>query len=111
MNVLEANAAQVNTASAIPLLSVDGVRQSFAKPSGGEIVVLDNVDLSLREGEIVGLLGRSGSGKSTLLRVIAGLNLPTVGEVRYLGRAVVGPADGIAMVFQGFALFPWLTVL
>ena len=59
----------------------------------------------------MGLLGRSGSGKSTLLRIIAGLSPPTDGTVTYLGQPVDGPASGIAMVFQGFALFPWLTVL
>ncbi|MFZ1991397.1 MAG: nitrate/sulfonate/bicarbonate ABC transporter ATP-binding protein [Alphaproteobacteria bacterium] len=93
------------------LLEVSGVRQSFPKPSGGELVVLDGVELKLEEGEIVGLLGRSGSGKSTLLRIIAGLGHPTAGSVNYLGHPVAGPAPGIAMVFQSFALFPWLTVL
>jgi len=73
--------------------------------------VLAEVNLSLRSGEIVGLLGRSGSGKSTLLRIIAGLIKPSGGEVIYRGRPVTGPAEGIAMVFQTFALFPWLTVL
>jgi len=97
--------------NAVPLLDVQSVSQAFRKPDGDQLVVLEGVNLALQEGEIVGLLGRSGSGKSTLLRVIAGLNLPTAGEVRYLGQAVGGPADGIAMVFQSFALFPWLTVL
>lgn len=97
--------------NAVPLLDVENVSQAFRKPDGDELVVLEGVHLSLREGEIVGLLGRSGSGKSTLLRVIAGLNLPTSGDVRYLGHSLEGPADGIAMVFQSFALFPWLTVL
>jgi NitT/TauT family transport system ATP-binding protein len=73
--------------------------------------VLENVSLRLIEGEIVGLLGRSGCGKSTLLRVIAGLNRPAAGEVIFNGGPVDGPAEGIAMVFQSFALFPWLTVL
>ncbi|HXZ68419.1 MAG TPA: ATP-binding cassette domain-containing protein, partial [Alphaproteobacteria bacterium] len=68
------------------LLEVSGVRQSFPKPSGGELVVLDGVELKLEEGEIVGLLGRSGSGKSTLLRIIAGLGHPTAGAVNYLGH-------------------------
>ena len=94
-----------------PLLQVQGVGKSFWKSDGDEVVVLDDVSLTLRRGEIVGLLGRSGSGKSTLLRLIAGLDAPTQGAVRYLGAPVAGPAAGIAMVFQGFALFPWLTVL
>jgi NitT/TauT family transport system ATP-binding protein len=93
------------------LLDVRGVRQSFRKPSGGDLSVLEDVNLSLREGEIVGLLGRSGSGKSTLLRLIAGLNRPTGGAIVYHGAPLHGPARGIAMVFQSFALFPWLTVL
>src|SRR5262249_1178985 len=62
-------------------------------------------------GEMVGLVGRSGSGKSTLLRLIAGLARPTAGSITYLGKPIVSPAPGIAMVFQSFALFPWLTVL
>src|SRR5215475_4209346 len=92
------------------LLKVLDVRQAFAKPDSSELLVLDDVDLELAEGEIVGLIGRSGSGKSTLLRLIAGLARPTGGTITYLGRDIVGPAPGIAMVFQNFALFPWLTV-
>ena len=92
------------------LLQVRGVRQSYHKDSTADLVVLDNVDVSLRDGEIVGLLGRSGSGKSTLLRIIAGLLAPTSGKVLWRGEALRGPADGVAMVFQSFALFPWLTV-
>src|SRR5258705_662193 len=94
-----------------PLLDVQGCCKSFRKPDGDELVVLDNVNLTLRPGEIVGLVGRSGSGKSTLLRAIAGLDKPSAGVVNYLGHPVTGPAAGIAMVFQSFALFPWLTVL
>jgi NitT/TauT family transport system ATP-binding protein len=93
------------------LLDLHNVRRAFARPGGGELLVLDDVELTLQQGEIVGLLGRSGSGKSTLLRIIAGLSPPTAGSVNYMGNPVDGPAQGIAMVFQGFALFPWLTVL
>jgi NitT/TauT family transport system ATP-binding protein len=93
------------------ILDVQAVRKAFPTPSGGELVVLDNVNMTLREGEIVGLLGRSGSGKSTLLRIVAGLIEPSGGGVVYQDRPVVGPPDGLAMVFQTFALFPWLTVL
>jgi len=87
-----------------------GYRIYFGR-HGDELVVLENVNLTLRPGEIVGLLGRSGSGKSTLLRLISGLDEPSAGAVSYMGKTVSGPASGIAMVFQSFALFPWLTVL
>src|SRR5947209_11228572 len=93
------------------LLEVSGVRQAYHKDTSADLVVLDDVDLQLRSGEIVGLLGRSGSGKSTLLRIIAGLIAPSSGEARCRGETIVGPPNGVAMVFQSFALFPWLTVL
>jgi len=93
-----------------PLLQCTDIRKSFPKPDGAELLVLDGMNLELRAGQIVGLLGRSGSGKSTLLRLIAGLAEPTAGSVTYLGHPIAGPAPGIAMVFQSFALFPWLTV-
>ena len=96
--------------NAVPLLQVTEVRQAFPKPDGGELLVLEGVNLQLLQGQIVGLLGRSGSGKSTLLRLIAGLSQPNAGTVSYLGQQVMGPAPGVAMVFQSFALFPWLTV-
>jgi NitT/TauT family transport system ATP-binding protein len=93
------------------LLEVHDVRQAFSRPDGDELVVLEDLNMQLSEGQIVGLLGRSGSGKSTLLRLIAGLTKPTAGKIMYLGQPVMAPAPGIAMVFQTFALFPWLTVL
>ena len=96
--------------TAIPLCQVRDVRKAFPKPDGSELLVLEGVNLQLVEGQIVGLLGRSGSGKSTLLRLIAGLSQPNAGNLTYLGQPVAGPAPGIAMVFQSFALFPWLTV-
>jgi NitT/TauT family transport system ATP-binding protein len=105
-----ASAATAAPRPGAEVLDVKGVRRGFSKAQG-ELLVLDDVNLTLREGEIVGLLGRSGSGKSTLLRIIAGLIEPTAGEVRYLGEPLSGPAEGVAMVFQTFALFPWLTVL
>ena len=94
------------------LLNVEHVRRTFPRGGGGEdLLVLDDVNLNLREGEIVGLLGRSGSGKSTLLRLIAGLARPQGGNLSYMGAPIMGPVQGVAMVFQSFALFPWLTVL
>jgi NitT/TauT family transport system ATP-binding protein len=93
-----------------PLLQCTDIRKAFPKPDGAELLVLEGMNLDLQEGQIVGLLGRSGSGKSTLLRLIAGLAEPTSGKVFYLGQPIIGPAPGITMVFQSFALFPWLTV-
>ena len=92
------------------LLEVQHVRKAFPRADGSELLVLEDVNVQVSTGQIVGLLGRSGSGKSTLLRLIAGLSEPSAGEVRYLGHRVEGPAPGISMVFQSFALYPWLTV-
>ena len=91
-----------------PLVEVRNVRHFYGKPGDNNVLVLDNVDLTLFEKEIVGLLGRSGSGKSTLLRSIAGLIAPTGGSVTF-PRGTDAPVT-VSMVFQSFALFPWLTV-
>jgi NitT/TauT family transport system ATP-binding protein len=93
------------------LLEVQSIRQAYPKGGGADLLVLDGVSLTLQSGEIVGLLGRSGSGKSSLLRIIAGLAKPVSGRVSWRGKPLTGPSEGIAMVFQSFALFPWLTVL
>jgi NitT/TauT family transport system ATP-binding protein len=92
------------------ILQLRGVGKSFRGADGRSRAVLDGVDFTLREGEIVALLGQSGSGKSTLLRIMAGLVEADQGDVRYRGQPLYGPARGISMVFQSFALFPWLTV-
>ncbi|PTU02767.1 nitrate ABC transporter ATP-binding protein, partial [Pseudomonas sp. HMWF031] len=99
-----------HTQASPEIYALNNVSRAFGKGKD-ELQVLSDVDLTLREGEIVGMLGRSGSGKSTLLRIIAGLIAPSSGEVRYNGDLLTGPAEGVAMVFQTFALFPWLTVL
>jgi NitT/TauT family transport system ATP-binding protein len=93
-----------------PLISVRALSKSFAGPDGRPVPVLDGVTLSVDEGEFVALLGRSGSGKSTLLRCIAGLIAPTGGEVLFRGEALTGTNRDTTMVFQTFALLPWLTV-
>ncbi len=96
----------------LPLLEVKDVCQSYRKSSGENgSLVLDHVSMRLNPGEIVGLLGRSGCGKSSLLRIVSGLVQPSSGEVIYQGKPVNGAAEGVAMVFQSFALFPWLSVL
>lgn len=93
------------------LVELQKVCKSFKKPEHQDLLVLDQIDLKLYTGEIVALLGKSGSGKSTLLRIIAGLISPTSGTVHYRQAPVRGPVGGMAMVFQNFALLPWLTVL
>src|SRR5437879_4005228 len=94
-----------------PLVTIDHLRHLYDKGGAEDVVVLDDVGIELRDNEIVALLGRSGGGKSTLLRIIAGLMPPTSGRVTIAGVPVDGPAGDVAMVFQSFALFPWLTVL
>src|SRR3979411_2244465 len=93
------------------LLDIRAVCRSFPKGSGEELLALEKVDLTIHSGESVGLLGRSGSGKSTLLRIIAGLIAPSSGDAKCRGETIKGPPNGVSMVFQSFALFPWLTVL
>ncbi len=93
------------------LIDLRGICRSFPKGSGEDLLVLEKVDLIIQSGEIVGLLGRSGSGKSTLLRIIAGLISPSFGDAKCRGEPIEGPPNGVSMVFQSFALFPWLTVL
>jgi NitT/TauT family transport system ATP-binding protein len=92
------------------LMEVRACRQAYHKEANADLVVLDDVNLKLHAGEMVALLGRSGSGKSTLLRIVAGLLRPTAGQVLWYGTPIEGPPAGVAMVFQSFALFPWLTV-
>ncbi|MCC3432410.1 MAG: nitrate/sulfonate/bicarbonate ABC transporter ATP-binding protein [Microcoleus sp. PH2017_29_MFU_D_A] len=93
------------------LITLKGVSKAYQQPNGQQISILEPINLELRSGEIVALLGPSGSGKSTLMRMIAGLIPPSDGEVLYHNRPLVGLNPGIAIVFQNFALYPWLTVL
>ncbi|HWF77540.1 MAG TPA: nitrate/sulfonate/bicarbonate ABC transporter ATP-binding protein [Caulobacteraceae bacterium] len=97
------------TADARTLITVEDVRMCYS-PDGKGPLVLDGVNVAIEEGEIVSLLGRSGSGKSSLLRIIAGLLKATHGRALWQGQPINGPSPGVAMVFQSFALFPWLTV-
>jgi NitT/TauT family transport system ATP-binding protein len=92
------------------IVEVSSVTKAFTTPDGQALPVLDGITFTLHEGEIVALLGKSGSGKSTLLRCIAGLIAPTTGTVTYRGTPLNGANPGVAMVFQTFALLPWLTV-
>ncbi|MEN9226481.1 MAG: nitrate/sulfonate/bicarbonate ABC transporter ATP-binding protein [Thermostichus sp. DRC_bins_24] len=93
------------------LIQVEDVHKRFPLPEGkGEFTVLSHVSLEVRAGEVLALLGRSGSGKSTLLRIMAGLIPPSQGQVLSNGKLLRGANADVAMVFQSFALLPWLTV-
>ncbi len=93
------------------LLTIERVYKHFPLPNGkGKFTVLNDVSLSVQSGEVVALLGRSGSGKSTLLRIMAGLIPPSQGQVFSSGKPLRGANRDVAMVFQSFALLPWLTV-
>jgi NitT/TauT family transport system ATP-binding protein len=100
----------ITTKAGAVIISAESVTKTFATPDGQELPVLDGVSFALAEGEIVALLGKSGSGKSTLLRCVAGLIAPTAGMVAYRGVPLTGANPGVSMVFQSFALLPWLTV-
>src|SRR6266849_5104573 len=95
----------------VPLLRTEAVSKTYRMPDHLGRLVLDHLDFTLGDGEIVAILGKSGSGKSTFLRILAGLVPPSDGVVEYRGHKVSEPVRGIAMVFQSYALFPWLTVL
>jgi NitT/TauT family transport system ATP-binding protein len=94
-----------------PIIEARQLQKSFLQPDGHEIRVIAPLDLSIEPGSITALLGPSGSGKSTLLRMLSGLAAPTGGEVLWHGAALVSARPNVALVFQSFALFPWLTVL
>jgi len=90
-------------------IEVQGVHQTFAS-AAGDVVALEGIDLSIAPGEFVCLLGPSGCGKSTLLNAIAGFARPTAGSIAVGGKRVTGPGPERGMVFQEYALFPWMTV-
>jgi NitT/TauT family transport system ATP-binding protein len=94
-----------------PIIEARQIEKGFERPSGGEMQVIAPTDVSVEPGLITALLGPSGSGKSTLLRILCGLTAPTRGQVLWHGRPLAESDPNVAIVFQSFALFPWLTVL
>ena len=97
--------------TAPPIIEARGIEKGFQRPGGGQIQVIAPTSLSVESGVIVALLGPSGSGKSTLLRMLSGLAPPSAGKVLWHGQPLIGSSPNAAIVFQSFALFPWLTVL
>jgi NitT/TauT family transport system ATP-binding protein len=109
---VEGPAKPVFTPAAIePIIEARQVEKKFVQPDGHEIQVIAPLDLSIEPDLITALLGPSGSGKSTLLRMLSGLAAPTGGTVLWHGRAMASARPSVAIVFQSFALFPWLTVI
>lgn len=92
------------------LCEARNVSHEYTMPSGSRLRVLEGINVAIKPSEVVALLGPSGSGKSTILRILAGLITPSEGEVLYRGKRVQGLTPGVAIVFQSFALYPWMTV-
>src|SRR5215831_11050830 len=94
-----------------PIIQARAVEKSYAQPDGTKIEVVSPINLDVEPGKIIALLGPSGCGKSTLLRILSGLSKPSSGELLWHGKPLSEQAPRVAIVFQSFALFPWLTVL
>ncbi len=92
------------------ILELKGVQKSFDRGTGQPLRVLEDINLDIRPNEVIALIGPSGCGKSTIMRIFAGLIEPTKGQVTYRGRRQEGLNESVAIVFQGFALYPWMTV-
>lgn len=99
-----------SAAQGAPIITASHVGKTYVGERGKKLTVLDDISFTLHEGEIVAILGRSGAGKSTFLRILAGLAQASGGTVSYRGAAIDGPNPGVGLVFQTFALMPWLTV-
>ncbi|PLW77132.1 ABC transporter ATP-binding protein [Cohaesibacter celericrescens] len=97
------------SSTGLPILSIDSLEKTFPS-ADGDIHALHNINLEVRKGEFVCLLGASGCGKSTLLRVIGGFDSPSEGSAKIYGKKIDGPGPDRGVVFQDYALFPWLTV-
>ncbi|HEY9906872.1 MAG TPA: nitrate ABC transporter ATP-binding protein, partial [Thermosynechococcaceae cyanobacterium] len=96
------------TAPSTPFLAIDNVSKVYPTPTGG-YTVLEGVNLSVQEGEFICVIGHSGCGKSTLLNMVSGFSKPTSGTVKLNGKAIAEPGPDRMVVFQGYALLPWLT--
>ena len=109
--VTAANSEPVAKPTTVPIIEAVGVEKSYPQADGTRIQVVGLTNLSIEPGKIVALLGPSGCGKSTLLRMLTGLSEPSSGTLLWHGKPLDGQMPNVAIVFQSFALFPWLTVL
>lgn len=109
MQILSTQTAQTEANTATPFVEIEGVSKVYPKRDGGEAVILDNVNLTVAEGEFVCVIGHSGCGKSTLLDMVSGFRQPSSGEVRVQGKRVVQPGPDRMVVFQNYSLLPWKT--
>ena len=101
---------QTSPSEALKIAELRNVSKTFHTGKGRELKVRDQIDLAVHEGELFALLGQSGSGKSTLLRCLTGLTAPSAGLVLCYNKPLVGVNPYASIVFQTFALYPWLTV-
>jgi nitrate ABC transporter ATP-binding subunit len=108
-NAMTTTSRSVATPAVDDFLAIRNVRKSFPNADGGEYVVLDGVNLTVKQGEFVCIIGHSGCGKSTLLNMVSGFSKPTTGTVTLKGKPIEGPGPDRMVVFQGYALLPWLT--
>jgi NitT/TauT family transport system ATP-binding protein len=100
----------MSTTTNTPIVELIGIDMLFGETDKDKMKVLDDINLTVQEHDVMALLGPSGCGKSTIMRILSGLIQPSQGMVKYRGKALTGVNPGVAMVFQNFALFPWLTV-
>ena len=107
MQILSTQNSETEAPSLAPFVEVEGVSKVYPTKDGGEAVILDNVNLTVAEGEFVCVIGHSGCGKSTLLDMVSGFRQPSSGEVRVQGKRVVEPGPERMVVFQNYSLLPW----
>src|SRR3984885_11044655 len=104
-------AVSVSAVDSEPIIEARKLEKFYAQPDGTRIQVISATDLAVYPGKIIALLGPSGCGKSTLLRMLTGLSPSSAGDVFWHGQPVRDESPNVSIVFQSFALFPWLTVL
>jgi bicarbonate transport system ATP-binding protein/nitrate/nitrite transport system ATP-binding protein len=109
MQILSTPSSEIEAHLSAPFVEIENVSKVYPKREGGEAVILEDVNLTVAEGEFVCVIGHSGCGKSTLLDMVSGFRQPTSGEVRVQGKRVEEPGPDRMVVFQNYSLLPWKT--